>query len=125
MPTMRAALAAATGPDGRIYAMGGLDSGDNIVSTVEAYDQATNSWIGASAPLTVSDKLTHRSIKAGQKQTVTVVTVPNVRITIVAKFPDGSKKTKTGTADSNGNFTWSFKQSPGKTKGEELRGCTT
>jgi hypothetical protein len=105
--------------------MGGLDSGDNIVSTVEAYDQATNSWIGPSAPLTVSDKLTHPSIKAGQKQTVTVVTVPNVRITIVAKFPDGSKKTKTGTADSNGNFTWSFKQSPGKTKGEELRGCTT
>jgi Kelch motif len=118
MPTERFHLAAATGHDGKIYAIGGLVSSiDSPVSTMEAYDQATNSWIGAAAPLTVSVKLRHGSIKAGQKQTVTVVTAPNVQVTIVVRFPDGSKKTKTGTADSNGNFTWSFKQPPGKTKG--------
>jgi hypothetical protein len=45
-------------------------------------------------------------------------TAPNVSVTIVVKFPNGSKKTKTGTADSKGSFTWSFKQPPGKTKGK-------
>jgi len=46
-----------------------------------------------------------------------VVTAPNVRVTVVVKFPDGSKKTHTGTANSKGKFTWSFKQPPGTAKG--------
>ena len=43
MPTGRAMLAATTGPDGRIYALGGCGDAcpDN---TVEAYDPTTNSW---------------------------------------------------------------------------------
>jgi len=112
MPTARYFLAAATGPDGKIYTIGGLDSGSASVgtiagqgvgtSTVEAYDSTTNSWSAAPAPLTVSVKLTHGSIKAGQKQTVTVVTAPNVSVTIVVRFPNGSKKTKTAKAASPG-----------------------
>jgi len=39
----RDSLAAATGPDGRIYAIGGFD-GSNHLSRVEAYDVTTNTW---------------------------------------------------------------------------------
>jgi N-acetylneuraminic acid mutarotase len=43
MPTARAGFAAATGPDGRIYAIGGGgDTGSG--NTVEAYAPGTNSW---------------------------------------------------------------------------------
>jgi N-acetylneuraminic acid mutarotase len=43
MPTARAALAAVTGTDGRIYAIGGSNAGGDF-NTVEAYTPATNSW---------------------------------------------------------------------------------
>ncbi|MGH2457546.1 MAG: Kelch repeat-containing protein [Chloroflexota bacterium] len=49
LPTPRAELAAVTGPDGRIYAIGGT-SGNVSLATVEAYDPATNTWTTA-APL--------------------------------------------------------------------------
>jgi hypothetical protein len=39
----RSGLAAATGPDGRIYAIGGYD-GTNVLSRVEAYDTVSNTW---------------------------------------------------------------------------------
>jgi hypothetical protein len=48
MPTARTDLAAATGPDGRVYAIGGNHGGPdntfNPVGTVEAYDPSTNTW---------------------------------------------------------------------------------
>jgi N-acetylneuraminic acid mutarotase len=44
MPTARNFLAAATGLDGRIYAVGGADSDSKTAGTLEAYDPATNSW---------------------------------------------------------------------------------
>jgi N-acetylneuraminic acid mutarotase len=44
MPTAREGLAAATGPDGRIYAIGGYTSSNGTVNTVEAYDPKTNRW---------------------------------------------------------------------------------
>src|SRR5207249_2699318 len=37
-------LAAALGSDGRIYAIGGLDGGNNVVNTVEAYTPGATSW---------------------------------------------------------------------------------
>ncbi len=51
MPTARKELAAAatTGPDGRIYAIGGRDDASQL-TTAEAYDSATDSWT-AVAPL--------------------------------------------------------------------------
>jgi N-acetylneuraminic acid mutarotase len=43
LPTARLGLAAATGFDGRIYAIGGTN-GSNVFNTVEAYNPVTNSW---------------------------------------------------------------------------------
>jgi N-acetylneuraminic acid mutarotase len=54
MPTARASLVAATGSDGRIYAIGGDDllKGlyNDYLDTVAAYGPATNSWT-AVAPM--------------------------------------------------------------------------
>jgi N-acetylneuraminic acid mutarotase len=47
LPTPRQLLAAAVGPDGRIYAIGGADAAGNSLTTVEAYDIATNTWSAA------------------------------------------------------------------------------
>jgi streptogramin lyase/N-acetylneuraminic acid mutarotase len=44
MPTARYDLAAATGPDGRIYAIGGRKDDFAPLDTVEVYDPATNVW---------------------------------------------------------------------------------
>jgi len=44
LPTARGDLAAATGPDGRIYAIGGWLNGGVLTSEVDAYDPATNTW---------------------------------------------------------------------------------
>ncbi len=101
--------------------MGGVDRFDGagkLVGTMEAFDPAINSWGAAPSPLAISFKLAHGSIKAGQKQMVAVTTAPSVRVTILVSFPDGSKKTKDGTATSTGQFTWSFKEPPGKAKGQ-------
>jgi hypothetical protein len=43
MPTARWALAAATGPDGRIYAIGGWNANGQL-NAVEAYNPSANTW---------------------------------------------------------------------------------
>jgi serine/threonine-protein kinase len=43
MPTARSLLAAVTGPDGRIYAIGGENASGRL-GTVEVYDPSTNKW---------------------------------------------------------------------------------
>jgi hypothetical protein len=52
LPTARDSLAAATGADGRIYAIGGYDlNTGNVLATVEIFDPRTNLWTtGASLP---------------------------------------------------------------------------
>src|SRR5438445_10866903 len=45
MPTPRSELAAAVGADGRLYAIGGADTGGGPLATVEAYTPATNTWV--------------------------------------------------------------------------------
>ncbi len=51
--TPRAALTAATGPDGRIYAIGGTrcspDCGGPALATVEVYTPSSNSWASAAS----------------------------------------------------------------------------
>jgi N-acetylneuraminic acid mutarotase len=48
--------ALATGPDGRIYAIGGLDASNQRLASVEAYDPTTNQWTDvASLPSGRSD----------------------------------------------------------------------
>ena len=49
MPTARSLLAAVTGPDGRIYAIGGENASGRL-DTVEVYDPSTNTWAKA-APM--------------------------------------------------------------------------
>jgi N-acetylneuraminic acid mutarotase len=44
MPTPRYDLAAATGPDGRIYALGGITKNAVTIATGEAYDPQTKNW---------------------------------------------------------------------------------
>jgi N-acetylneuraminic acid mutarotase len=44
MPTARGGLAASAGPDGRIYAIGGSDSSNHVLTAVEAYTPSTNTW---------------------------------------------------------------------------------
>jgi N-acetylneuraminic acid mutarotase len=44
MPTARVYLAAATGRDGRIYAIGGYNASGTPLNTVEAYTPSTNTW---------------------------------------------------------------------------------
>src|SRR5207249_11635340 len=53
MPTARYGFAAAA-VNGKIYAIGGID-GDtgSVVSTVEVYDPATNTWCTSTGPSTV------------------------------------------------------------------------
>jgi Kelch motif/Galactose oxidase, central domain len=53
LPTARSALGAATGPDGRIYAIGGVTgaAGTDFLDTLEIYDPATGAWsTGPSMP---------------------------------------------------------------------------
>jgi hypothetical protein len=48
---VRASLAAVSGPDGRVYLIGGVDTGGNYVGDVDIFDPATNSWAtGTSMP---------------------------------------------------------------------------
>ena len=44
LPAARAALAATTGLDGRIYAIGGVEPGGDTVSTVDTYTPSTATW---------------------------------------------------------------------------------
>ena len=44
LPTARADLAASTGPDGIIYASGGISNNGIALRTVEAYDPVANTW---------------------------------------------------------------------------------
>ncbi len=48
MPTPRNSLAATTGSDGRVYAIGGAqDHARTILDTLEVYDPATNTWLSS------------------------------------------------------------------------------
>ena len=54
MPGPRYRLAAVTGPDGKIYAIGGSDGGGHLLNKVEAYDPKTDTW--SSAPYLPSQR---------------------------------------------------------------------
>jgi N-acetylneuraminic acid mutarotase len=56
MPTARMNLAAATGPDGRIYVIGG-GNGSTCCNTVEAYNPTTNSWAAVASLATARNAL--------------------------------------------------------------------
>jgi N-acetylneuraminic acid mutarotase len=56
MPTGRSLLAVVTGPDGRIYAIGGENAGGRL-DTVEVYDPSTNTWAKAASMPTARNHL--------------------------------------------------------------------
>jgi hypothetical protein len=47
LPTARGGLAASTGPDGKIYALGGFDGSGQPVNAVERYDLTQGTWTQA------------------------------------------------------------------------------
>jgi len=47
MPSARAGHAAVLGPDGRIYVIGGMGSGGQILNSVDVYDPVADSWSSA------------------------------------------------------------------------------
>jgi N-acetylneuraminic acid mutarotase len=69
MPTARYALAAATGPDGRIYAIGGSGLSGPL-STVEVYTPSTNSWSTVASMSTARDAL---AATTGAKEQIYVI----------------------------------------------------
>jgi Bacterial Ig-like domain (group 3)/Kelch motif/Beta-propeller repeat len=92
IPTARDHLAAATGPDGRIYAIGGVSlSGSNVV---EAYDPTTNTWA------TVASMPTGR-------WSLAAVTGPDGRIYAIGGTTDGGVQTNTVEAYDVYTNTWS------------------
>ena len=44
LPEARAGAAAATGPDGRVYVLGGSDATFHLTGTLQVYDPATGRW---------------------------------------------------------------------------------
>lgn len=65
-------------------------------------------------PLFVRAKVAHSSVKAGQKQKVTVTTLPGASVKVVLAFPNKSKKTHNATAGAAGKSGWTFTQPGGK-----------
>jgi hypothetical protein len=68
-------------------------------------------------PLTLNVKLGHKTIKAGQKQSVKITALAGAHITLKISFPGGSwTYKKAATLGTSGVKTYSFKQ-PGLKKG--------
>jgi N-acetylneuraminic acid mutarotase len=87
----RDSVAAATGPDGRIYAIGGFD-GSNHLDRVEAYDVATNTW-STEAPLPVA------------RGNLPVATGPDGRIYAIGGLTDTGATSEVDAYDTTTN-TW-------------------
>lgn len=97
MPTARERLAATTGPDGRIYALGGETSdrtGSHVLSTVEAYAPETNTWAELAPMPTARDELA-------------AVTGPDGRIYAIGGFAFPEQSLDTVEAYAPSTNTWS------------------
>jgi N-acetylneuraminic acid mutarotase len=88
----RDSLAAATGPDGLIYAIGGFD-GSTHLNRVEAYDVATNTWS------------TEASLPGVGRGNLPVATGPDGRIYAIGGFTDTGATSEVDAYDTTTN-TW-------------------
>jgi hypothetical protein len=70
-------------------------------------------------PLFVAVHLAHTSMTSGKKQTISVSTLASAAVMVVVTFPDGAKLRRTGAADANGHYAWTFKQPAGHIKGSK------
>lgn len=68
-------------------------------------------------PLSARVSVAHRSVKAGQRQTITVQTEPSASIAITIAFPSGRKLRHSGLAGASGRFAWHFKEPKGAARG--------
>ncbi len=91
MPTARDLLAAATGSDGRIYAIGGYNGG--TLTTVEAYDPATDHW-EAVAPMPTA------------RERLAAATSPDGRIYAIGGYNSYGSNLATVEAYDPANDTW-------------------
>jgi serine/threonine protein kinase/WD40 repeat protein len=89
MPTARSLLAAATSPDGRIYAIGGEDDRGRL-DTVEVYDPSTNTWAKA-APMPTARN--HLAAAVGSNNRIYAIGGANSPNTVEAYNPSTNRWT--------------------------------
>lgn len=86
-----------------------------ILPTATATSTPTATPTNTPVPLFVQVKLAHKSVRVGQKQKVTVTTLPNASVKITVAYPNHKKKSHSSTAGADGVATWSYKQAAGYT----------
>ncbi len=79
-------------------------------ATATATATPTSTPTSTPIPPFVTVHLAHKSVMSGKKQTISVLTLPNSAGTVGITFPDRAKMRRTGVADADGRYTWSFKQ---------------
>lgn len=81
------------------------------VSTATSVATATPAATSTPVPLTAHVKMQRSAVRIGQKQKITVNTVPGASVTIRVVYPNRKKVTHHTVASDVGTVTWSFKQS--------------
>jgi hypothetical protein len=89
------------------------------MATATANPTPTATPTNTPLPLFVTVHLAHTSVTSGKKQTISVSTLAGAAVTVVVTFPDGAKIHRTGAADANGHYAWTFKQPAGHIKGSK------
>src|SRR5262245_50219911 len=87
MPGSRSDLAAATGPDGKIYAIGGLNAGGGILATVEAYDPTNDTWATKAAMPTARNALAAATGQDGKIYAIGGLNAGGILATVEAYDP--------------------------------------
>jgi hypothetical protein len=52
----------------------------------------------------------HRTVNPRSKQKISILTRPGATVSITVVFPNGDKKTDSGTANESGRLSWSYQQ---------------
>jgi hypothetical protein len=106
----RACHTAALLSNGDVLVAGGVD-GTTTGKPATTADIFSMTSLPPPALLFLKLRLAHSTVKAGQRQTVKVSTVPlHAAVEADVRFPRGKQLTITGASDSSGAFTWSFRQ---------------
>lgn len=71
---------------------------------------ATPTPTATSVPPTLAVQIAHGNVAPRAKQSLTISTAAGVSLSVVVVFPNGDKKTHTGTANATGRLTWSYVQ---------------
>lgn len=107
----------AGGSDAFVAEVGEPPSPTPVPATATPTSIPTPLPTATSVPLTVRVRLAHRSVKAGQQQTITVTTQAGALVDIAVTFPSGRKLRHSATAGPAGTLRWRFKEPGGIAKG--------